>query len=114
MCQGYGKHITTKLEAMKHYPFPTTYEIFFIISFYRKLRKIFSSAMNPLIDLLKMTINYWCKENYDEYFEEIKSIFTGNPVLSSPDSTKQFQLIADANGVGIDDILLQGDDRDID
>lgn len=62
---------------------------------------------------LKRIINTCKKKTCDETFKGIKSILISNPVLSSPDFTKQFKLAVDARDVGTSAVLLQEDDEGI-
>jgi phospholipid-translocating ATPase len=108
-----------KVQAIKNFPTPTTKtqirSFLGLAGYYRRYIPEFSVIAAPLTDLLKgknrkSTVNW--SEACQKAFEDLKSKLSENPVLYSPDFTKQFIIQCDASNLGIGIVLSQISETD--
>ena len=109
--QGYVTPIMAKVEAIAKFPIPTNKKELMrflgMAGFYRKFCPNFSSVVSPLTNLLQKRVNFEWTKDCEKSFHKIKSVLMSNPVLSTPDFSKQFKLTVDASDVGIGAALFQ-------
>ncbi|KAJ3524273.1 hypothetical protein NMY22_g11070 [Coprinellus aureogranulatus] len=80
-------------------------------NFYRRFIHHYSDLARPLHNLLKKDTPFtWTKE-CNQAFPMLKEKFTSYPVLRMPDSTKPFQIEADASKYASGAVLTQLDDK---
>ena len=61
----------------------------------------------PLTNLTKKTNQWDWTSDCQQAFERVKRALTEAPVLVSPDTTKPYEVISDASGIGLGAVLLQ-------
>lgn len=99
-----------KIQAMVDQPIPASpsklRSFMSLIGFYRKFIRSYAAIAAPLTTLL-------CKDKFSwsptaqEAFQQLKTIMTQAPALTTPDFTIQFTIETDASGTAIGAVLLQ-------
>ena len=67
-----------------------------MVGYYRKFCKNFSEVTAPLTELLKKDVKYHWSETCQKSFDKVCL----EPVLTTPNFSKPFQLAVDASDVG--------------
>lgn len=106
-----------KVSSICNFPVPKTTtqvrRLIGMIGYYRRFLKDFSKLASPITDLLhnrkKGQSIVWTPQA-NEAFEKIKVALTTAPILSSPDFSKKFYLMADASNFGVGCVLFQTED----
>lgn len=101
----------SKIEAIKKRPTPTSVtelRVFLgLAGYYRRFVQGYGIICRPLFDALKKDNFIWT-EKQEHAFTTIKQIMSSPPVLALPDFNQPFVLEADASGMGIGAVLMQG------
>ncbi|GBC32893.2 enzymatic polyprotein, putative [Rhizophagus irregularis DAOM 181602=DAOM 197198] len=103
-----------KIEKIKEMKAPTMKEVrsfLGLCSYYRKFVKNFSKIARPISDLRKKGIPFIWGREQQEAFEKLKEKLIQYPILRHPDWKKEFLLITDASGKGLDAVLSQKDEK---
>ena len=99
-----------KIAAVKDWPTPhDIHELRQFLGFtnyFRKFLQTYSQRTAPLTHLLRKNVPYEWTNICHESFEQLKQDLTSAPILSSPDTTQDYELIADACGTGIGAVLI--------
>lgn len=74
--------------------------------FYRRFIKDFSKVANPLFKLLEKEDKFSFDDDYRQAFECIKLKLVEALVIITPNWTKPFELMCDASGVALGDLLV--------
>lgn len=85
-----------------------------LVGWYRRFIPNFSSRAAPLSDLTRKTSPnkvVWSPE-CERAFLDLKDSMCNDPVLQSPDFSLPFTVQADASGIGLGAVLLQGEGED--
>lgn len=102
-----------KLKGIADWPIPTTVkEVRSFLgfgNFYRKFIRQYSNITRPLNELLRKDQKFEWTTECDEAFNTLKRLFTEEPVLMMPDSTRPFQIEADASKYASGAVLTQLD-----
>ena len=102
-----------KLRGILDWPTPTTVkEVRSFLGFgnyYRKFIKGYSTVAAPLHELLKADHKFLWTDECEKSFQDLKMAFTQEPVLQMPDTTKAFQIEADASIYASGAVLTQYD-----
>ena len=80
-----------------------------LASYFRKFLPDFASSTACLTRLFKKDVRWDWTPACQAAFDTVKALLTSAPVLKLPDHSQEFTIIADASGVGIGAVLLQGD-----
>ena len=100
-----------KLEAVRSFPTPTdvrTLRSFLeLASYYRRFVRNFSQVARPLHLLTRKDVPFEWTPEYQQAFEQLKTLLTSSPVLTYPDFSKPFILETDASGAGLGAVLAQ-------
>ena len=75
--------------------------------FYRRFIKNFSKISRPLCKLLEKDAKFEFDESCRSAFEEIKSILVITPIMATPDWSKDFEIMSDANDYVMGAVLGQ-------
>ena len=112
---GQVKPETTKIEAVRTFPQPTSKKqvraFLGLTGYYRKFIPEFASQASPLTDLTRKSNPnqvIWTA-TCQRAFERLKDSLCSSPVLHSPDFTKEFVLQTDASDRGVGAVLSQLD-----
>ena len=116
--QGQVKPVTAKVEAIAHFPIPTSRKELMrflgMAGYYRKFCKNFSSVAAPLTNLLRKDQPYVWGDDCQEAFTKIKSLLLSAPVLVTSDYHKPFKLQVDGSDRGAGAVLLQVSAQEVD
>lgn len=104
----------SKIKAILDFPRPTNTSDLRrfngMCNFFRKFIYKFSHVMKPLTEKQNAPSpwgpNDWTPE-MQSAFDTMKKLLTSTPVLALPDFKKQFEVMADASGIGCGAVLLQ-------
>ncbi|WVZ76493.1 hypothetical protein U9M48_024468 [Paspalum notatum var. saurae] len=103
----------TKIDAIRSWPTPTTItqvrSFLGLAGFYRRFVKDFSTIAAPLNELTKKGVTFHWGTTQEKAFNTLKDKLTHAPLLQLSDFGKTFELECDANGIGIEGVLLQED-----
>ena len=80
-----------------------------LASHFRKFMRDFASLSAPLTALFRKNAPWRWAQAEQVAFAAIKTALTTAPVLKLPDYDQEFTVVADASGVSIGAVLLQGD-----
>jgi hypothetical protein len=78
-----------------------------LASYYRRFVENFSKIVKPLTDLLHKGVKFEWTEKCQESFHTLKDKLTSAPVLSLPDTRKDFVIYCDASREGLGCVLMQ-------
>ena len=78
-----------------------------LAGYYRRFITDFSRIAKPMTELLKKGVKFVWNDKCEEAFQTLKARLTTAPVLSTPDSTKPFDVYCDASGTGLGCVLMQ-------
>ncbi len=81
-------------------------------NFYWRFIRNFGQAAAPLTALTSTKVPFTWSAQAQEVFDNLKSRFISAPVLSTPDSERQFIVEVDASDVGVGAVLSQRSSRD--
>lgn len=107
-----------KIEKILSYPKPidkdTLHTLLGMLGYYSQYVPDFMIRTAPLTDMLQGNVKFRWTIEYDEIVDRILEILAKEPVLASPDFTKEFFLQTDACNTGIAAVLSQydGDGRE--
>ncbi|KAL0171008.1 hypothetical protein M9458_035604, partial [Cirrhinus mrigala] len=76
-------------------------------NFYRRFIRNFSQVALPLMDLTSTKKRFCWLSQAQTAFENLKSRFISAPILTTPDSSRQFIVEVDASEVGVGAVLSQ-------
>ena len=111
--QGRTRPKTAKVEALLSFPQPKTRRslrrFLGMAGFYRHFCVNFSVITAPLTDILSPKRPYVWTEECQAAFDKVKSLLSSEPVLHTPDFSRQFELQVDASDKGCGAVLLQLD-----
>nr|XP_009782959.1 PREDICTED: uncharacterized protein LOC104231632 [Nicotiana sylvestris] len=79
--------------------------------FYRRFIKDFSKIANPMCKVLEKDAMFVFDENSLKAFEELKQRLTTTPIIVMSDWSLPFELMCDANGVSIGEMLGKRDNK---
>jgi hypothetical protein len=79
-----------------------------LTEYYRRFIENFSKIAKPMIELLKSNMPYVWSDKCEANFQELKTRLTTTPVLTLPDSSKDFVVYCDASRQGLGCVLMQG------
>src|SRR6218665_2277505 len=114
-----GHHITLKaiqpqiqkVEAVLKFPRPRNRKqvqsLLGIVGYYRKCLPHYSELTLPLTDLLKKNKQFVWSDACERAFLDLKSRLASQPILRSPDYSKQFCLAVDASQGAVGGCLFQ-------
>ena len=77
------------------------------VGFYRRFIKDFSRIARPLCRLLEKDARFEFDEAYKSAFEEIKARLVIAPIMVTPDWSKNFEILCDANDYAMGAVLRQ-------
>ena len=110
----------SKVQGVESFPTPTTKKqvrcFLGMTGYYRKFIQDYASIATPLTDLTKNAAPnqvVWT-ERCERSFQKLKNLLCSEPVLRSPDFTKEFILQTDASDVGVGAVLSQLDEEGAD
>lgn len=102
-----------KTKVMDEFPRPKTQtqvrSFIGLANYYRKFIANFSKIAAPLNALMSKDVKFCWSEDCEKAFDELKKKLVSAPILSYPDSSKQFTLTCDASDKAISYILGQKD-----
>ena len=109
----------TKVQTVRNFPTPTTKkkvrEFLGLTGYYRKFIAPYAEHSAPLTSLTRKNARngvIWTS-NCEESFKTLKEKLCSQPILTSPDFTKEFILQTDASAWGIGAVLSQQDNDNI-
>lgn len=107
-----------KLLAISGYPHPTTKTdvraFLGLVGYYRQYIGEYSELASPLTDALRKTEPErvaW-NDTREQAFQALKNALMSDPVLRSPDYSKEFIIQCDASNRGMGAVLCQKDDQE--
>ena len=77
------------------------------VGFYRRFIKDFSKISRPLYKLLENDVKFDFYESCKAEFDEIKSGLVTAPIMVTPDWSKEFEIMCDANDFAMGVVLGQ-------
>ena len=80
-----------------------------LASYFRKFKPEFASTTACFTRLFRKGVTWSWTPACQEAFDKVKALPTTAHVLKVPNHTQEFTIVADASGVGIGAVLLQGD-----
>ncbi len=105
-----------KVDAVAKWPVPETRKalqrFLGFANFYRRFIRDFGQVAAPLTALTSTKVPFTWSAQAQEAFDNLKSRFISAPVLSTPDSERQFIVEVDASDVGVGAVLSQRSSRD--
>ncbi|KAG8497034.1 hypothetical protein CXB51_008258 [Gossypium anomalum] len=78
-----------------------------LAGYYRRFVEGFSVVAAPLMKLIRKGVPFVWTEKHQEAFEKLKKVLTEAPVLTQPESGKDFTVYSDASHVGLGCVLMQ-------
>jgi len=103
----------TKLIGIREWPEPsTTKQVRSFLgfgNFYRRFIRNYSNVARPMNELLQKNRQFEWTPEVQKAFDELKKIFTEEPILMMPDTTKPFQIECDASKYASGAVLSQLD-----
>lgn len=78
-----------------------------LAGYYWKFIKSFSQIASPLTHLTRKGNSFTWNQECEQSFEELKTRLTTTPVLTIPDSTREYQVFCDASLEGLGCVLMQ-------
>ncbi|XP_021629623.1 uncharacterized protein LOC110627583 [Manihot esculenta] len=78
-----------------------------LAGYYRRFVKGFSIIATPLTKLLHKNVKYDWDDKCQKSFEKLKKMLTEAPVLTQPESSKDFVIYSDASHNGLGCVLMQ-------
>ncbi|XP_017467881.1 PREDICTED: uncharacterized protein K02A2.6-like [Rhagoletis zephyria] len=113
---GMVKPSETKIEAVKHFPKPTTVRqvqaFLGLTGYFRKFIPDYSRIAHPLSNLLRTNVTFKFDDAEVHAMDELKTYLTSRPVLSLYRTGARTELHTDASKDGYGAILLQEDADD--
>ena len=110
----------SKVQGVESFPTPTNKKqvrcFLGMTCYYRKFIQDYASIATPLTDLTKNAAPnqvVWT-DRCERSFQKLKNLLCSEPVLRSPDFTKEFILQTDASDVGVGAVLSQLDEEGAD
>ncbi len=107
---GQVRPVESKVEAIIHFPVPTTrrelLRFLGMVGYYRNFCINFSVVASPLTDLLSPKVPFKWTESCQMSFEQIKALLINSPILFAPDFSSPFLLAVDASDTGAGAVLL--------
>uniref|UniRef100_A0A3P9MQ90 Gypsy retrotransposon integrase-like protein 1 n=1 Tax=Oryzias latipes TaxID=8090 RepID=A0A3P9MQ90_ORYLA len=76
-------------------------------NFYRRFIRNYSSIASPLTQLTSISKPFQWNPDAQVAFDTLKSLFISAPILTQPDSTRQFIVEVDASDTGVGAVLSQ-------
>lgn len=114
--QGQVRADPAKVEAVAEWPRPETRKqlqrFLGFANFYRRFIKNYSQKAAPLTHLTSSAIPFRWSNEAETAFSTLKSLFISAPVLSHPDSSRQFIVEVDASDSGLGAVLSQLSPKD--
>jgi hypothetical protein len=102
---------TSKIEAIRNWPTPTTVgqvrSFHGLAGFYRRFVKDFSTIACPLNEHTKKNVPFVWGKAQQLAFDELKKHLMEAPLLVLPDFQQTFEIECDASGIGIGGVLMQ-------
>jgi hypothetical protein len=78
-----------------------------LANYFRRFLQGYSKLVVPLTNLTRKDKRWEWTEECQEAFEKVKHVLTNAPVLAPSELGKPFEMVLDASGVGLGDVLLQ-------
>ncbi|KAK2885164.1 hypothetical protein Q8A73_021638 [Channa argus] len=114
--EGEVKPDPEKTRAVTEWPRPGTRKqlqrFLGFANFYRRFIKNYSTIAAPLTKLTSPIAPFRWTEKAEGAFTQLKDQFTSPPILSQPDTSRQFVVEVDASEVGVDAVLSQRSEGD--
>ena len=105
-----------KVSAVAEWPTPSSrkkvQQFLGFANFYRKFVRNFSSIAAPMHVLTSPSVQFVWTPQADQAFQKLKQVFTTAPILTIPDSQRQFTVEVDASNEGIGAVLSQRAEKD--
>ena len=105
-----------KVSAVAEWPTPSSrkkvQQFLGFANFYRKFVRNFSSIAAPMHVLTSPSVQFVWTPQADQAFQKLKKVFTTAPILTIPDSQRQFTVEVDASNEGIGAVLSQRAEKD--
>lgn len=115
--KGQVRPVDGKVEAILHYPVPTTRRelrrFLGMVGYYRSFCRNFSDVVKPLTDLLSPRSAFVWSNSCQNAFDVARMMLCHHPVLVAPDLSRPFVLEVDASTFGAGAVLLQEDASEI-
>ena len=100
-----------KIRAVEEWPTPQNWKelqrFLGFANFYRRFIQNYSKVAAPLTRLTSSKLSFSWSPEAEKAFLQLKGLFTSAPVLSQPDSSKQFIVEVDASDTVVGAILSQ-------
>jgi hypothetical protein len=100
-----------KIQSVMDWEAPTTQtevrSFLRLAGYYRKFVEGFSSIARPMTQLLKKDKKFEWTPKCEESFQELKKRLVTAPILTMPDTTKNFDVYCDASKPGLGCVLMQ-------
>jgi hypothetical protein len=78
-----------------------------LAGYYRRFVKDFSLIASPLTKLLQKSVIFVWAEEQQSSFERLKKLLTEAPILTQPESGKDYVVYSDASLIGLGCVLMQ-------
>ena len=100
-----------KIQAVKDWPVPCSVtqvrQFLGFAAYYRKFISHFSETAQPLTNLTKKSIRFYCDEKCQHAFETLKQLLVTAPVLAYPTDKGDYDLDTDASNYAMGAVLSQ-------
>uniref|UniRef100_A0A3P8R7J1 Gypsy retrotransposon integrase-like protein 1 n=1 Tax=Astatotilapia calliptera TaxID=8154 RepID=A0A3P8R7J1_ASTCA len=108
---GQVKTDPVKIKAILEWPVPETRKklqsFLGFANFYRRFIRNYSQVAAPLTQLTSPKVSFTWSPEAHAAFAKLKRLFTSTPILTHPDSSKQFVVEVDASDAGVGAVLSQ-------